>query len=65
MAASDITPVEKGGKEATFTALAKDFSFDDKVRDLFLNGQMENLEDFRYYFSEEKEIDAFVAVEGP
>jgi len=64
MAASDVTPVEKGGKEATFTALAKDFSFDDKVRDLFLNGQMENLEDFRYYFSEEKEIDAFVAVEG-
>jgi len=64
MAASDITPVEKGSKEATFTALAKDFSFDDKVRDLFLKGQMENLEDFRYYFSEEKEIDAFVAVEG-
>ena len=60
---ADITPVEKGSKEATFTALAKDFSFDDKVRDLFLSGQMENLEDFRYYFSEEKEIDAFVAVE--
>ena len=63
MAANDITPVEKGSKEATFTALAKDFSFEDKVRLLFINGQMENLEDFRYYFSEEKEVDAFVAVE--
>ena len=60
---ADITPVEKGSKEATFTALAKDFSFDDKVRALFINGQMENLEDFRYYFAEEREIDAFVAAE--
>ena len=64
MAVNDVTPIERGGKEATFTALAKDFGFDDKVRDLFITGQMENLEDFRYYFSEEKEIDAFVAVEG-
>jgi len=59
----DITPVEEGSKEATFAALAKDFSFEDKVKLLFINGQTENLEDFYYYFSEEEEVDAFVAVE--
>ena len=50
---ADIIPVDKGSKEATFTTLAADFAFDDKVRGLFLNGYMENLEDFRYYFADE------------
>ena len=63
MAMADTAPVERGSKEATFIALAVDFKFDDKIKDLFLKGPMENLEDFRYYFSEEKEIDAFVATE--
>ena len=44
---ADNAPVERGSKEATFTALADDFRFDDKVKSLFLNGPMENLEDFR------------------
>ena len=60
---ADNAPVDRGSKEATFTALADDFKFDGKVESLFLNGPMENLEDFRYYFAEEKEIDAFVATE--
>jgi len=60
---ADTTPVDKGSKEATFTAMATDFKFDDKVRDLFVDGKMETLEDFRFYFAEEKEIDAFVAAE--
>jgi len=60
---ADVGPVDKGGKEATFTALAKDFTFDDKIKDLFLKGPMDNLEDFRYYFADEKEVDAFVASE--
>ena len=55
-------PVDKGSKEATFTALAANFMFNDKVRDLFLDGSMENLDDFRYYFADEEEIDAFVAM---
>ena len=63
MATADNVPVDKGSKEATFTALAADFKLDDKVRGLFLGGPMENLEDFRYYFADEKEIDAFVAAE--
>ena len=46
-------PVEKNSKEATFTALAADFSFDDKVKALFMNGTMETLDDFRFYFTEE------------
>ena len=56
-----LAPVEKDSKEATFTALATNFGFNDEVTNLFLKGHMENLEDFRYYFIDEKEIDAFVA----
>ena len=63
LAMADIAPVDKGSKEATFTALAKDFTFDDKIKDLFLKGPMVNLEDFRYYFADEKEVDALVASE--
>jgi len=60
---ADKAPADKGSKEATFTALAEDFKLDEKVKNLFLKGTMENLEDFRFYFAEEKEIDAFVAGE--
>ena len=38
---ADTAPVDKGSKEGTFTALATDFGFDDKVRGLFLSGHME------------------------
>ena len=61
---ADVAPVNKSNKEETLTALAKDFNFDDKVKQLFLNGSMENLDDFRYYFQAEGEIDAFVAAEA-
>ena len=60
---ADVAPIDKSSKEETFTDLAKDFNLDDKVKTLFLNGSMENLEDFRYYFSSEAEIDAFVAAD--
>ena len=56
-----VAPVEKDSKEATFTALAANFGFNDEVTNLFLKGPMENLEDFRYYFADEEGIDAFVA----
>ena len=55
--------VDRGNKEATPTALAADFTLDDKVRDLFLKSPMETLEDFRYYFAEEQEINSFVAAD--
>jgi hypothetical protein len=58
-----LIPTDRGGKEATFTALSNDFGFDNKVRDLFLKGPMENLEDFRYYFADEREIGLFVAAD--
>ena len=41
--------------------MTTDFGFHDKVRGLCLKSPMENLEDFRYYFADEKEIYAFVA----
>ena len=47
-------------KEAIFTALAGKFELNDKVKKLFLEGPMENLEDFRYYFADEKEIDTLI-----
>ena len=53
---ADVAPIDKGSKEETFTALAKDFKFDERVKTLFLDGSMENLEDFRYHISEEKKI---------
>jgi len=58
----NTTPVDKGSKEATFTALAADFEFDDKVR--ALSGWEDG--DFgrpRFYFAEEKEVDVLVAAE--
>ena len=57
-------PLDRGSKEATFTALSADFRFDDKVRGLFLKGPMNSLADFRDYFTDEKEIAAFVAEGG-
>ena len=53
-------PLQKGSKEETFAALAVTYGFAKEVADLFLKGTMENLEDFRYYFADEDEIDAFV-----
>ena len=62
--AAEIVPSEKGSKEATFACLAKDFNLEDKVLALLMASPMDNLEDFRFYFSEEKEVDAFVAQEA-
>ena len=59
----DNVQPDKNSEEATLTALATNFGFNDKVRDIFVNRTMENLEDFRHYFSEEKEIEAFAATE--
>jgi hypothetical protein len=48
-------------KEETFVTLAATYGFTDEVTAFFLKGPMENLEDFRYYFADEEEIDTFVA----
>jgi len=57
-------PLQKGSKEETFAALAATYGFAKEVADLFLKGAMENLEDFRHYFVDEDEIDAFVTAIG-
>ena len=54
--------MEMGSKEATFTALATSFDFDDRVTDHLLKGPMQHLQDFCYYFTELKEIRTFVKV---
>ena len=48
VAMDDVALADKGSKEATFAALAVGFNSNDKVKDIFLKGPMENLEDFRY-----------------
>jgi len=62
--AAEIVPSQKETKDATFACMAKDFNIDDKVLALLMASPMDNLEDFRYYFTEEKEVDAFVAQEA-
>jgi len=54
-------PVDHGNKDATFTGLANDFNLDKKVLVLLNVSPMENLEDFRFYFTAETEIDTFVS----
>ena len=58
---SEIVPVQKGNKEETFRALCKDFNIDNVVLDVFKKSSIENLEEFRFYFTKEDEIDNFVA----
>ena len=62
--AAEIVPSQKETKDATFACMAKDFNMDDTVLALLMASPMDNLEDFRYYFTEEKEVDAFVAQEA-
>ena len=47
-------------KESTFTELAKEFQLSEEVKKLFMDSHMTSLEDFRYYFADEKEIDTFI-----
>ena len=42
---AEIIPSTKGSREATFAALADDFKLDDKVKTIFLESPMKNLED--------------------
>ena len=59
---TSVRSTEEGlSKEVTFNALAHAFKLDDRITDLFLKGPMENLQDFRYYFAEKKELETFVA----
>ena len=39
----------------------KEFKIDEKVLNLFMESPMENLEEFRFYFTGEDQVDAFVA----
>ena len=61
---TDIVPTERGNKSATFDALVADFKMDEKIKKLFEGSPMESLEDFRYFFSDEKEIDPWVGADS-
>ena len=56
-----LRATEEGvNKEETFNSLADAFTLNSEVTGLFLKGPMENLQDFRYYFAEEEEIEILV-----
>ena len=56
-------------KEKTFTTFATDFKLDPKVLVLLLASPMDNLEDLRFYFTVETDIDGFISqddnIKGP
>ena len=60
-AMADIVPTQRENKKETFEALCSDFNIDVKVQELLIQSPMENLEDLRFYFLSEDQIDAFVA----
>ena len=60
---AQIIPRQLSSKELTFKALAEDFNLGDKVLKLIMNSPMEDLEEFRYMFTCEKEVDVFVAAD--
>ena len=54
-------PRQRATKKETFETLAEDFSLGQKTLALLMDSQMDTLEDLRFYFAEEKDIDTFVA----
>ena len=57
----DIVPAQRSSKTETFQALCKDFNVDNHVLKVFEDSPIENLEEFRFYFTAEDQIDQFVA----
>jgi hypothetical protein len=60
---AQIIPRQLSSKELTFKALAVDFNLADKVLKLIMESSMEDLEEFRYMFTCEKDVDVFVAAD--
>ena len=58
-----IIPVQRETKDLTFAGLATDFKLDGKVLKLLMESEMADLEEFRFYFTEEKDVDLFVATD--
>ena len=57
----DKPPVQLDNKTATFKALCDQLGLDSKVLALFTASPMEDLQDFRFSLTEDKELDLCVA----
>ena len=57
----EIIPADRDTKRATFEAPCKDFKISEKAQELFMSSTMEDLENFRFYFTGEEQIDSLVA----
>ena len=55
----EVVPAQKASKKETFEALCKDFNIDNQVLKVFDESPIENLEEFRFYFTTEEQIDIF------
>ena len=60
-AMATIVPVQRNSKALTFAGLVKDFEMSDRVLGLLMNSAMDDLDDFSSYFSNEKQMKAFIA----
>ena len=58
-----IVAVQRATKQLTFEGLATDFKLDAKVLKLLMDSEIADLEEFRFYFTEEKDVDLFVATD--
>ncbi len=59
-----LQPCEEGEGEATTRQVmmqGEEATEQDAATDLFLKGPMDSLQNFQYYFGDEKEINAFLA----
>ena len=54
-------PSQRSSKEATFTALREDFKLAEPMKKGLMASPVEDLEDLRFFFAEESEIEPWVA----
>ena len=58
---AQIVPVQKSCRALTSAGLVNDFKMSDRVLRLLVNSAMDDLDDFRFFFSDKKEVNAFIA----
>ena len=59
---TDVTwPTQQATREEMFSCLCADFSLHNEVKQEILNAGIQNLEEFRFYFTDESEIAPWLA----
>lgn len=58
---TETAPTQRETKKETFATPCSDFNMSQAVLDLLMKSLMEDLDELRFYFTSENQIDAFVA----